>query len=77
MEKFSTNLGIISILIFLSVSLSAYSQKLTFHGNQLNQVTNIEEIGYNPGVDNYVHGNSASATEFGTLLNLIFEAKER
>ncbi|MBU1012794.1 MAG: hypothetical protein KKG99_07300 [Bacteroidetes bacterium] len=72
MKKFSTNLGIISILIFLSVSFSNYSQKLTLHGKHLNHATNVEEIGYNQGVVDYSARNLASEAEFETLLNLIF-----
>lgn len=68
MEKFSSNLGIISILIFLSVSFSTSSRKLTFHPKQLNQVTNVVEIGYNPGLDKCASRNLASAAEFGHYL---------
>ncbi len=57
MKKLSTNLGIFSILLFLSFSLSTYAQKLNFPGKQWKHVDNVEE--------------------FGALLNLILEAREK
>lgn len=46
MKKFNTNVVIISILLFLSFTLTSCTQKTTFPGKQWSKVQNVMEMGY-------------------------------
>jgi len=48
MKKFTSNLGIISIVLFLSFNLSVYSQKTVFPGKHWDKATDILSMGYSP-----------------------------
>ncbi len=48
MKKLSTNLRIISIVLFLTFSLSTYAQKTVFPSKHWDHVKNVKEMGYNP-----------------------------
>ena len=46
MKKLSTNLGIISVILFLSINLSTYAQKTHFPGAKWDYVKNVKKMGY-------------------------------
>lgn len=48
MKKLSTNLGIFSIILFLTINLSTYAQKTVFPGKHWSHVKNVKDFGYSP-----------------------------
>lgn len=47
MKKFSTNLGIFFIVLFLTINLSTNAQKTVFPGQHWDYVKEVSEMGYN------------------------------